>query len=762
MRSFHLDSSIERHYKLTASNRLFFIILLSTKLRTHNSSCNMSPRRPQRHRVNKHVRTLHCECGQSYTRADFYELHLQLSGHNSEFIAASEQMPEPASDAKHFYCSCGAGYTASHAFLAHCKRTGHLGDWKRSKYQPKGYISGSMTANIEVASASNELSTSFKHPVSAELSAQFPKSSHASPEMEPSSSEDSAIGISVNSEETGQHYEAHSQTRPLSEGRDDRRESGEEVGMEERHFVLKELTMAPPLGGDATPNRDDTSHMKTVMSSERDRIQDVKLSSIETTSPHRTQPLFAGPAVTQEASSTRPQVWHSRRQSRHSRTTLDLLRRTANAGVRKVSKSAAKFGSFTRKYKDELSATLLSAAIITAGVYCLQNQPMSQSAASGCSTGWRFDLDTPMHVAKQSEYFSNVDAIFKVDAQNAWGRNEFGTVPLTFKDGTTILLEKVLYNARADTNVVSKSQLEGAGLLVEFSARNSEFSIYSATNDGIAGRASKIDNVYCLHDLAPPPSATTYPSRLVPESISKASNPEIETVDVSKEGVLSSAVLDSRVSASSSPFDSTQLPGATPVTTTFPPFEPSNTASSISTNASTPSTLSVSTTKRKLEDYIDESDEASAKRNRTGKAVQKRIEHQLVELKASITVAAKSIWSHLPDRLGWPLREDLDNTPTPPHTPESVLPATTVQDASVETAKVAESGDVSMKSQRGLLRSLLGVDARVDAQEYDPVGRTETADKAADVQEEMDTPTRGVTDNVCPPCEPCKKCLVFE
>jgi hypothetical protein len=95
-------------------------------------------------RVNKHIKTLHCECGKSYTRADHFERHKRNCKHNSEYVAASEPLPSP--DLLPFYCSCGAGFTAADAFLRHRNRMRHEGNWEQSRYQPKGHAAASITA----------------------------------------------------------------------------------------------------------------------------------------------------------------------------------------------------------------------------------------------------------------------------------------------------------------------------------------------------------------------------------------------------------------------------------------------------------------------------------------------------------------------------------------------------------------------------------------------------------------------------------------
>lgn len=99
----------------------------------------MSSRHPAHRRVNKHIKTLQCECGARYTRADHFERHKRTRGHDSKFVAASDPMTLPPAGQPPFYCSCGVGFTATHAFIRHRRETGHDGDWVRSRYQPRGH-----------------------------------------------------------------------------------------------------------------------------------------------------------------------------------------------------------------------------------------------------------------------------------------------------------------------------------------------------------------------------------------------------------------------------------------------------------------------------------------------------------------------------------------------------------------------------------------------------------------------------------------------
>ena len=106
----------------------------------------MPPKRTFYRRVNKHMKTLHCECDKSYTRADHFERHKSTCGHTSEYVAASSPLPESSPDSRPFYCSCGAGFTAADAFLRHRNRMGHDGNWEQSRYQPRGYSAVPVTA----------------------------------------------------------------------------------------------------------------------------------------------------------------------------------------------------------------------------------------------------------------------------------------------------------------------------------------------------------------------------------------------------------------------------------------------------------------------------------------------------------------------------------------------------------------------------------------------------------------------------------------
>lgn len=106
----------------------------------------MPPKRTFYRRVNKHIKTLHCECNKSYTRADHFERHKSVCRHTSEYVAASSPLPESLPDSRPFYCSCGAGFTAADAFLRHRNRMGHDGNWEQSRYQPKGHSAASITA----------------------------------------------------------------------------------------------------------------------------------------------------------------------------------------------------------------------------------------------------------------------------------------------------------------------------------------------------------------------------------------------------------------------------------------------------------------------------------------------------------------------------------------------------------------------------------------------------------------------------------------
>lgn len=109
-------------------------------------------------RVNKHPRPLPCICGKSYARADFFNDHIQSTGHGGKYVCVSQPLPDPVSDTCPFYCTCGQGFTATYAFHRHLRMRGHQGDWNRSRYLPVGHQSEPL------AQASSDTE---EHPVAA-------------------------------------------------------------------------------------------------------------------------------------------------------------------------------------------------------------------------------------------------------------------------------------------------------------------------------------------------------------------------------------------------------------------------------------------------------------------------------------------------------------------------------------------------------------------------------------------------------------------
>jgi hypothetical protein len=490
------------------------------------------------------------------------------------------------------------------------------------------------------------------------------------------------------------------------------------------------------------------------------------------------------------------------RKLRRPHTILDRVRRSVNAGVRKAGKSARLFGKSIGKHKGKLSAVLLSTAVIAVLARSLQSQPMVSNVASNCREGWLLDLNTSTHVVKESEYYSNVDSILGFDAQDARDSAWTGAVPLYFNSGDMILLEDVLYNAHADTNIVSWRKLHESGLFTDFTATGA--TIYSATDNGPVGRAILHQDAYCIEDLAPPPSATTYPSRSIAEPAVEASTSEIDLLHESAQYGSYSGMFGSVVSDWSSRFGHFQPSKSRPVTTTYPPFQrapkpistglsgltatdtiltttpramtstsptatlPYEAVSEISSAPSETSDSMAIAAKRKLGDHFEISEELIAKRNRTGTSVQDRIGHLLLGLGEKLANVTKNplSWS-LPrppsmtrsqDNLGWDPFKVPNSTSAPSSHAESASSAGSVEEAPITTSWMSAWKSARATSQWNLPSTFPAVGIRVDTREYSLNKRSESQIKEADSRLELEDMIKQVEDHACPPREQCEKC----
>lgn len=143
-----------------------------------------------------------------------------------------------------------------------------------------------------------------------------------------------------------------------------------------------------------------------------------------------------------------------------------------------------------------------------------------------------------------------------------------------------LLLQDLLYDARADTNVVSLLKLHEAGLYGNITA--AEVNIYNMADPEPIVRASKHDNVYCLEDLALPPRSTDCPSRNISDSTEQANSilttgsgtTSNQTKAISHRGLIGLIFSGWGWGAR---IETTLVP--TPITTTYPPFRlPSDSA----------------------------------------------------------------------------------------------------------------------------------------------------------------------------------------
>lgn len=135
-----------------------------------------------------------------------------------------------------------------------------------------------------------------------------------------------------------------------------------------------------------------------------------------------------------------------------------------------------------------------------------------------------------------------------------------------------LLLEDVLYDASAHTNDVSLLKLNEAGLYTS-DINAAGVTIYNAVDNGPVGRATVQESVYCLEDLAPPPSATTYPSRPTIEAVPSTLTPKGQSPVESSRSGSHHGVANSLLSVWSLRSNPPRLPTPEPVTTAYPPFE---------------------------------------------------------------------------------------------------------------------------------------------------------------------------------------------
>lgn len=592
----------------------------------------MSPRRPQQRRVNKHVKTLHCECGHRYTRADFYERHLQTTGHNSEFVAVSYPTPDPASNSRHFYCSCGSSYTAAHAFHAHCKRTGHVGDWSRSKYQPKGH--DLTIAGTDLASAYGELSTASEPAFSRDQLTELSKFQESQPTTNSFKTDESRLVPLIGGKEADTFNEADIQESLLSEGSlNDNDIDTAEVDLDHRQVnAMDTMAASPPMTcaslshnsasltdtSDVTDTsnssvrilneNNDTASNGTLLPSRtfakiigrtthdrtgplpRDidatdlnaRIANLRHMSrqkggifasnlIKISSSHAAQSLITTISGKEEAMPNLGSDWRSH----HTDTLSKRLRGPFKAGVRKIGTSFCTLGKWIAEHKGRLAAALLSAAVFTAAVQSLQIRPLLSDTTPRCPLDWGLDLDGSTHVVKDSGFYSNVDSAFcshHSDARATKRSQWTGTISFVFKDGSMLKDEDVLYNANAHINIVSLPKLNEAGVLTDFNVTRA--TVYNASNDGPVGRATVREHIFSRDDLhPPPPPATYYPSRSTLETADPGSTPQNQSRMGSLAIVPRSGVFSFIDSTWSPPCKFLPFVRSTSETTTCPPFE---------------------------------------------------------------------------------------------------------------------------------------------------------------------------------------------
>lgn len=586
---------------------------------------NMSPHRSSHRRVKKYAKTLHCECGRSFTRVDHYERHKQAYRHNSKFLAASELGPDREPDALPFYCSCGTGYTAAYAFTRHRRRTGHEGDWLRSTYQPKDYQTTSTAGKPQgVANAlQQQIEDSLpidvaRQPTKSELDTSSPLSQitfntddsglgssikGGSSELDP---EINAVDLAVlhperitvdspgpsspevgraqiygeNDSFTPEHTQSNHDIVPL------------ETNIEEESLSTKETSAVPAdehgatdqandqstyvLGDADLINNDRTDAMKTASDSlvqadthlndaleslprpyvspntgmEDEYLQErtIRVSTnvpdpvddngyhamsltseptiqandhIGNHSPSTDLPLFEGSsALAMYDDCPRGKTKNSRHVAQKSPTSRHRARKNAplstlsgKPGGGRISKTR-KLGRRALQFlgKHVNSKNIITLLVAAAGAYTLYNHAVSIPPTTSSSQEWLLDSAAPRHVTKDSSVFSSVHSVYEScpGTISRLACDYSGTVPLRFNSGNILLLDDVLFNPRANINLVSLAQLGNAGLEGHWTA--DEMTIRNMTNMGLVGKALKFNNRYRLDDLAPPDRSTRYPS----------------------------------------------------------------------------------------------------------------------------------------------------------------------------------------------------------------------------------------------------------
>ncbi|KAF3037702.1 hypothetical protein E8E11_000079 [Didymella keratinophila] len=627
------------------------------------------------------------------------------------------------------------------------------GDWTQQRTGHPGNWSRSkyqpkgyrlMDAGPVLPIASSELSPVAEHAVSVEHSKELFMSNESLLNAEPFNSDDSNLSSSIHDKEADAINEADIQAHLLTQkSHDSSDDDNEEVEADHTQVTLKDSTAAPFPEARATP-------------------------------------IIKGISLTNTIADADSSNASSRIDNDDSDSASNTLKR--------LSKSFPKIRRLIHTHYNKGRITK-SDPVQTGGSDRAQN------------------LNTSTHVVKDSEYYSNVNPVFRFDDRVAKSSNWTGTVPLYSNSGSILLLEDVLDDAGAHTNVVSLPKLHEAGMFTDFNGAGA--TVYNAVDNRPVSRAMIQDNVYCLEDLASPPSATMYLSRPTVQAAPLASTPQAHSPKESISAGSLPGVVDFISSAWALHSNLFHFPTSMSKTTTYPPFESaprststaskgmkqSNARDTISSPTSQPpsttpsitlpfdvapaglslkpnsSPLPVTAPKRKSSDELDGLDENPAKHNRFGAAVHDRIGHHLLGLRekaANITKGPLS-WSlprapgmpQLPDSFGWGPYRILNSTSTPSSFTDSLSLITSVEEMPVETADSFEEKVVSSPSQWSLPSKLPGLGIRVDARDYILKKPAAEENDESESRLDLEKMIQEVEDHTCPPCDKCEECWLF-
>ncbi|OSS46693.1 hypothetical protein B5807_09078 [Epicoccum nigrum] len=506
-------------------------------------------------RVNKNIKPLHCECDKSYTRADHFERHKSVCGHNSEYVAASEPLPESSPDSRPFYCSCGVGFTAADAFSRHRNRMGHEGNWVQSRYQPRGHSATPSTAkpqddrdeltgaretkplcNIietsskatDIAAAPEGLEITSSEVISLVETSQTLQMQHLE------TGEIDSVSLEMKQKAQGIQISVKPTEDPLFETQSSR------DGSEERSINVDEDQgkAAPFIDETAVPQQDQAS-------------------------------------TTESSTSPAQQTPKARKNDTLSLKSSDPLRKSKNAGIckdRSPKRNIERSGkSFMEKHCNLLSS--VTVGLLAAGFCVWAGCNMFTAATS--SREWVLDSTALQHIAKEGNSFHNKEALYEECswARDGWSCGDWsGQVQLTFDNGKILTLEDVSYQPGARSNVVSLNKLGASG--VSGFWNESEIAVYNDTSAEFVGKAVFGKSAYTLDGLVE--EKTVSPSS-IPATATNLS--QTETTPSSTVSRSSQTTRATSLEPSARPWTSslTALPMRSSTTTTVPTPKPTNT-----------------------------------------------------------------------------------------------------------------------------------------------------------------------------------------